>query len=102
MVVEWLRIPVPAALQADYLRHDTAIWTKTLAGQPGFRGKEIWRDVADPEILHLVIRWESLDAWKSVPRAVLDAADAAFTKAVGTTYAVADCLTYDILSAAPA
>jgi uncharacterized protein (TIGR03792 family) len=102
MVIEWLKIPVPVARQSEYLHRDAEIWTKTLSEQPGFVGKEVWRDAADPNVLHLVIRWESLAAWKSVPRAVLDDADTRFARAIGTTYAVADCLTYDILSAAPA
>jgi uncharacterized protein (TIGR03792 family) len=98
MVIEWLKIPVPPDRQPDYLRHDAEIWTKTLSEQAGFVGKEVWRDASDPGILHLVIRWESLSAWKSVPRPVLDDADARFSSAINTTYAVADCLTYDILS----
>lgn len=102
MVIEWLKIPVPPERQPDYLRHDAEIWTTTLSEQPGFVGKEVWRDASDPGILHLVIRWESLAAWKSVPRPVLDGAGARFSRAMNTTYAVADCLTYDILSADPA
>lgn len=100
MVIEWLRIPVPRDMHEVYLARDAVIWTPVLAAQPGFAGKESWRDAGDPDTLHLVIRWHSLAQWQAVPRALLDATDAAFAVALGTTYAVAACLTYEVLTVA--
>ncbi len=97
MVIEWLRIPVPRAEQDAYLLHDRAIWTKTLAAQPGFAGKECWSGADDPDMLHLVIRWESLAQWQDVPRPLLDATERTFVAAVGAVYPVADCLTYRVI-----
>jgi uncharacterized protein (TIGR03792 family) len=99
MVIEWLRIPVPQALQDSFLEQDSLIWTPVLAAQAGFVSKECWRDVTDPDVLHLVIRWQSLEQWKSVPLAILEATQTMFEIALGTTYAVYSCTTYDILSA---
>jgi uncharacterized protein (TIGR03792 family) len=98
MVIEWLNIPVPTARQDDYLRHDRLIWTETLARQPGFAGKEVWRDPDSPEILHLVIRWDSLAHWQAVPKTVLAATDTAFVAALGEAFPVALCTRFDVVA----
>lgn len=98
MVIEWLRIPVPRAAQETFVACDTRIWTATLAAQPGFAGKECWRDVADPDMLHLVIRWDTLAQWQSVPALLLQATEAAFVAAMGTSYPVLACMTYEVLA----
>jgi uncharacterized protein (TIGR03792 family) len=97
MVIEWLKVSVPLALQAQYLDADDLIWTKTLAQQPGFAGKECWRDSVDPETLHLIIRWQSRAAWTSVPRSLLDATEQAFVAALGAEFPILACLTYDVI-----
>ena len=99
MVIEWLRITVPTARQKDYLAQDRLIWTATLASQPGFLGKEVWRDPDSPEILNLVIRWDSLAHWQAVPTSLLAATDAAFVAALGEAFPVALCTRYDVLAA---
>ncbi|MES2143057.1 MAG: TIGR03792 family protein [Pseudomonadota bacterium] len=97
MVIEWLRIPVPIARQDDYLRHDRAIWTEFLAKQLGFAGKEYWRDPDSPEILHLVICWDTLADWHKVPQSGLAATDRAFAAALGEVWPVQLCTRYDVL-----
>ncbi len=67
MVIEQLSFVVPVDEQARFLAADTAIWTAVLAAQPGYLGKETWREAADPARLHLIIRWENRAAWKAVP-----------------------------------
>lgn len=99
MVIEWLKIPVPTDRQKDFLRNDHAIWTEILSKQPGFAGKECWRDPDSPEILHLVIRWESFGHWKSVPASVLATADQSFLAAMGQSFPVALCTRYDMMPA---
>jgi uncharacterized protein (TIGR03792 family) len=101
MVIEWLRISVPNDAQSLFLAQDEAIWTQALAAQPGFLGKECWRDETDPDSLHLVIRWRSREHWKAIPRQFLDAVQTEFELALGTTYAVDACLCYDILTQLP-
>jgi uncharacterized protein (TIGR03792 family) len=97
MVIEQLTFEVPAADQPRFLEHDTAIWTRALAAQPGFLGKEAWREADVPDRLHLVIRWSDRTAWKAVPAELLTRTDAAFIAAVGATYPVLRCLDQDVL-----
>ncbi len=98
MVIEQLTFQVPVAGQPRFLAQDAAIWTAALAAQPGFLGKEIWREAGAPERLHLVIRWVDRAAWKAVPSDVLAKTDAAFTAALGTSYPVLRCLDQDVLT----
>lgn len=97
MVIEWLRFAVPLADQARYFAADAAIWTQVLAAQPGFVGKEVWCRHDDPRSVNLVIRWESRDAWKAVPQALLAATDAAFVAAMGREYPVIECVDMDVI-----
>jgi uncharacterized protein (TIGR03792 family) len=97
MVIEWLTIPVPAARQAFYLQHDRVIWTGMLAKQPGFAGKEVWQDPEQPDVLCLVIRWESLAHWQAVPKPELAATDRLFAAALGDSFPVARCTRFDVI-----
>ena len=97
MVVEHLAFRVPLALQPEFLALDAEIWTATLAAQPGFRGKETWREAGDPDALHLIIRWETGAAWQSVPKAVLADTDRRFTAALGASFPALSCTAYEVL-----
>jgi uncharacterized protein (TIGR03792 family) len=97
MVIEFLTFQVPPAEQPAFLAADAAIWTVALSRQPGYLGKEIWRDSATPASLRLVIRWANRDAWRSVPRPILDATQAAFVAALGKDYPVESCIDFDVL-----
>jgi uncharacterized protein (TIGR03792 family) len=96
MVIEWLTFRVDPADQPHWLAADAAIWTPALASQPGYLGKEAWTDQADPAALSLIIRWESLAAWKAVPRAHLDATEAAFRAHFGRAWPVLSCTALDV------
>ncbi len=97
MVVEWLICGVAPEHQADFIACDAAIWTAFLTAQPGFAGKEVWRNQARPGELNLMIRWTSLQAWKAIPAQDLAATDARFQTAFGRPCPILDCLTYDVL-----
>jgi uncharacterized protein (TIGR03792 family) len=96
MVIEWLTFRIDPADQAAWLAADAAIWTPALAAQPGFLGKEAWTDQADPAALSLIIRWESMAAWKSVPHQLLAATDAAFHARLGRAWPVLSCTALDV------
>jgi uncharacterized protein (TIGR03792 family) len=98
MIIEQLTFSVPVAKQPVFLAQDAAIWTRTLAAQPGFLGKEVWSEAAAPDRLHLIIRWVDRAAWKAVPADALARADAAFAAALGVRYPVLRCLDQDVLS----
>jgi uncharacterized protein (TIGR03792 family) len=102
MVVEWLIIPVPADLQNTFIELDAAIWTPALACNVGFIGKQVWRTQEEPEILNLVITWQSRAQWHAVPRALLEETDQAFQLAMshhapGGPFPVLRCIDYDVL-----
>ncbi len=97
MVIEQLTFAVPPALQARYMELDAEIWTAALARQPGFLGKEVWREADAPERLHLIIRWSDRALWKAVPAEVLAATDAAFVAAMGEIFPVLSCLDQDVI-----
>lgn len=96
MVIEWLRFSVPVADQARYVAADAAIWTKALALNAGFLGKEVWARADDPTNLNLVIRWASREDWKAVPEQLLADTDTAFQAAMGAVYPVLECIDYEV------
>jgi uncharacterized protein (TIGR03792 family) len=98
VVIEQLTFQVPVADQDHYLARDAEIWTTALAAQPGFLGKEVWREAAAPDRLHLIIRWTDRAAWKAVPSDLLARTDAAFAAALGISYPVLRCLDQDVIS----
>ena len=75
----------------------SGIWPAPLAAQPGFGGKETWREAGRPDALHLIIRWETGAAWQSVPKAVLADTDRRFTAALGASFPVLSCTAYEVL-----
>ena len=74
MVIEWLRFDVPLALRAAFLERDAHVWTQALTKYPGFISKETWFEPGTNATI-AVIRWESLDHWKSIPRSDLEFLD---------------------------
>jgi uncharacterized protein (TIGR03792 family) len=67
MVIELLRLTCPPEKQAAFIQRDAEVWTRGLAQHPGFLGKEVWLSPAHPSQVTLVIRWASLEHWKSFP-----------------------------------
>jgi uncharacterized protein (TIGR03792 family) len=96
MIIEQLTFRVPAVLRARYLTLDAEIWTAVLAAQPGFLGKEAWVEAADPEVLHLIIRWRSRADWKAVPPSLLRDTDRRFVAALGQEIPVLRCLDQEV------
>jgi uncharacterized protein (TIGR03792 family) len=99
VVIEQLTFEVPVSDQPRFLALDAAIWTTALAAQPGYLGKEVWREAGMPDRLHLIIRWTDRMAWKAVPTDLLARTDAAFAEALGVAYPVLRCLDQDVLPA---
>jgi uncharacterized protein (TIGR03792 family) len=96
-VIEWLTFRVPSADQARFLELDAAIWTLALAACPGFLGKEVWRAATDPEVLNLIIRWQSRAEWKAVPPALLAETETRFAAAFGRSVPAQSCTDLDVL-----
>jgi uncharacterized protein (TIGR03792 family) len=98
MVIEWLKIHVPAAKQDAYLFHDKAIWSETLSRYPGYIGKTVWHEPAEPDYLVLIISWHSLRQWKAVPQDVLEATDARMLAAMGELFEIVEGKHFDTVN----
>lgn len=83
MVIEWLKIQVDPALREEYIQKDNEIWTKQLSQQPGYLSKEVWIDPIHTDIVVLVIRWATREAWKAVPSGTLAETEKRFVQAMG-------------------
>lgn len=71
MVIEWLEFQVKPEAREKFIQKDQEIWTKFLAKQPGFLGKEIWINPAIEEQLIIVVHWQTKEQWKAVPQNLL-------------------------------
>lgn len=82
MIVEWKRLRVRPDLRSRFVAVDEAVWTRGLAGEPGFLGKEVWIDGGDPAGVALAIRWKSPEDLRRVSPARLDELARAFARAL--------------------
>ncbi|MEO0485927.1 MAG: TIGR03792 family protein [Pseudomonadota bacterium] len=97
MIIEHLTVSIPAGTHTAFLAHDAAIWTATLAAQPGFAGKETWLQADDPTRVHLIIRWDTREQWKAIPQALLAQTDAAMAAAFGRPVPVLSCTDCEVI-----
>jgi len=65
-VVEHLRLRVPGATRAAWLKAEQEIWQPWLCRQKGFLGREIYWDREKEEAV-LLIRWSSREDWLGIP-----------------------------------
>ena len=66
MVIEELRLKVPAVAKAAWLNAEKAIWEPWLSSQDGFLGRQLFWDKEKEEAL-ILVNWESKKLWKSIP-----------------------------------
>ncbi|WP_204140119.1 TIGR03792 family protein [Halomicronema sp. CCY15110] len=96
MVIEWLEIRVSAENRERYIQVDDDIWTPALQQYDGFIAKETWISPADPELLILMIRWETRDQWKAIPEEELTEITQQFDDALGCEYTMAASKEYQV------
>ena len=77
VVVEHLRIKVPADGRQAWLEAEQGSWEPWLQKQDGFLGRELLWDSAREEGT-LLIRWASRDQWKAIPEADVEAVQTRF------------------------
>lgn len=92
-VIEFLTFRVPVAAREEWLQVEEQHWTRYLERQDGFIRKEMWMSADDPESIHAVIWWSSLEQWKAIPADEL----AAVEHAMGEHERTATCDTYVLL-----
>ena len=65
MVIEELRLKVPADVKAVWLNAEKEIWEPWLSSQDGFLGRELFWDKEKEEAL-ILVNWENKKLWKSI------------------------------------
>ncbi|MCA1994338.1 MAG: TIGR03792 family protein [Coleofasciculus sp. S288] len=96
MVIEWLKLRVPAELREKFIQKDAEIWTPMLASYPGFLGKEVWINPETPTEVILIIRWASREQWQAVPSEQLAQTDQQFAQALGAQQEIIESAEYQV------
>ena len=65
IVIEELRLRVPAEFKAVWLKAEKKIWDPWLSSQDGFLGRQLFWDEEKEEAL-ILVNWESKKLWKSI------------------------------------
>ena len=66
MVIEELRLKVPANAKAAWLNAEKEIWDPWLSSQDGFLGRQLFWDKDKEEAL-ILVSWKSKKLWKNIP-----------------------------------
>jgi uncharacterized protein (TIGR03792 family) len=77
VVVEHLRLKVPAKARQAWLQAEQGSWEPWLARQQGFLGRQLLWDPATEEGT-LLIRWADRSSWKAIPEAEVRAVQQRF------------------------
>jgi uncharacterized protein (TIGR03792 family) len=83
MIIEWLQFRVKPEIRESFIQEDGKIWTKFLAQQSGFLGKEIWINPLVENELIIVAHWQTREQWKAIPQNLLDKTEAKFSATMG-------------------
>ena len=92
-VVEFLTFRVPLDERAEWIQIEEATWSRFLERQDGFVRKQLWVDIDDPEHVHAMIEWASIEQWQSIHADELAAVDAA----MGHWVREPTCRTYEVI-----
>ena len=66
MVIEELRLNVPANAKSAWLSAEKTIWEPWLSSQDGFMGRQLFWDKEKEEAL-ILVNWKSKKLWKNIP-----------------------------------
>ena len=89
MVIEELRLKVPADAKAAWLSAEKEIWDPWLSSQEGFLGRELFWDKQKEEAL-ILVNWKSKKLWKSIPMSEVNLVQQEFEDNVKTNLNVED------------
>ena len=87
MVIEELRLRVPAGSKAAWLNAEKEIWDPWLSSQEGFLGRQLFWDKEKEEAL-ILVTWESKKLWKSIPMSKVNVVQEKFEDNVKTALKV--------------
>ena len=77
MVIEELRLKVPADAKETWLNAEKEIWEPWLSSQDGFLGRQLFWDKEKEEAL-ILVNWKSKKLWKSIPMSEVNAVQQKF------------------------
>jgi uncharacterized protein (TIGR03792 family) len=89
MVIEELRLKVPANVKAVWLNAEKEIWDPWLSSQDGFLGRQLFWDKEKQEAL-ILVNWKSKKLWKSIPMAEVNVVQQKFEANVKAALNVAE------------
>ena len=89
VVVEHLRLKVPAEARQAWISAEQGSWEHWLAEQEGFLDRQLLWDPASEEGT-LLIRWRDRDHWKAIPAAELEAVQERFEQLARTAMGQSD------------
>ena len=81
MVIEELRLKVPADTKAAWLNAEKEIWDPWLSSKDGFLGRQLFWDKEKEEAL-ILVNWKSKKLWKSIPMAKVNIVQGKFEDTV--------------------
>ena len=84
MVIEELRLKVPADKKAVWLNAEKKIWEPWLSSQDGFLGRQLFWDKKKEEAL-ILVNWKSKKLWKSIPMSEVNEVQEKFEDNVKTS-----------------
>ena len=83
MVIEELRLKVPADAKAVWLNAEKRIWEPWLSSQDGFLGRQLYWDKEKEEAL-ILVTWKNKKLWKSIPMSEVNIVQGKFEDNVKT------------------
>ena len=83
IVIEELRLKVPAPYKEVWLKTEKKIWEPWLSSQEGFLGRQLFWDKEKEEAL-ILVNWKSKKLWKSIPMAEVNEVQEKFEENVQT------------------
>ena len=89
IVIEELRLKVPAASKAAWLTAEKEVWDPWLSSQDGFLGRQLFWDKEKEEAL-ILVNWKSKKLWKSIPMSEVNVVQQKFEDYVKAALNVVD------------
>ena len=84
MVIEELRLKVPADSKEAWLSAEKEIWEPWLSSKDGFLGRQLFWDEEKEEAL-ILVNWKSRKLWKSIPISEVNVVQEKFENNVKTS-----------------
>ena len=89
LVIEELRLKVPADAKAVWFQAEKEIWEPWLSSQVGFLGRQLFWDKEKEEAL-ILVNWKSKKLWKSIPMSEVNVVQQKFEDNVKAALNVGD------------